>query len=57
MIVFKFIKLTDFVLKFTLTIFDSASKLFGTVKEISNVAFKAGSSQQGKHRLASVAAN
>lgn len=37
--------------------FDNATKSDGTVTEISNVAFKAGSSQQGKHLLASVASN
>ena len=39
------------------TIFDNAIKSFDTVKEMSNVDFRAGSSQQGKHRRASVASN
>lgn len=38
-------------------IFDKATKSLGTVRLMSKVAFSAGSSQQGKHRRASVDSN
>jgi hypothetical protein len=40
-----------------LTILDNATLLSGTTRVISKVALMAGSSQQGKQRLASVASN
>uniref|UniRef100_A0A182TJD9 Uncharacterized protein n=1 Tax=Anopheles melas TaxID=34690 RepID=A0A182TJD9_9DIPT len=41
----------------TTGMFDRATRLVGTIREISNVALMAGSSQQGKQRRASVASN
>ena len=46
-----------FYLKQKRTVLERATRLLGTVRVASNVAFNAGSSQHGKHLLASVASN
>lgn len=48
-------KLSSTLFSDTTGIFDNATRSFGTTSVISNVALIAGSSQHGKHRLASVA--